>query len=134
MTPNTQAGPAEVGAGGGVAMPSAVVRGLTFFPVPEFSDPEIAFGAQEGSFFNRRDLPDVPRKYRDAAMGLFYSGGKLPAFDPRIDPTLAARATKAWLGSWAPAHESKEATVGYAFWLWSTPEAIDAAIAKAVQP
>jgi hypothetical protein len=64
-------------------------------------------------------------------MALFYEGGHLPQFDPRVDRQLAVRATKAWLASWAPSHEQKEATVGYAFWLWSTPAAIDAAIAKA---
>lgn len=111
-----------------VKIPSAVERGLTFFPVPEFSDAEIAFGADQKAFFNRRDLPDVPKKHGNAAMTLFYNGGPLPDFDSRVDRKLAMRAVKAWLGSWAPAHESKEATVGYAFWLWSTPEAIDAAI------
>lgn len=112
---------------GELKIPSAVKDGLTFFPVPTFDDVSIAFGADERAFFGRRDLPDVPSQHKDAAMSLFYKGGPLPKFDPRVDTKLAMRAVKAWLVSWAPAHESKEATVGYAFWVWSTPEAIDAA-------
>lgn len=110
-------------------LPKAVINGLTFWPIPAFNDPEVVFGAGREAFFDRCNLPDVPKTYCDAAMSLFYSGGKLPEFDPRIDAKLAMRATKAWLGSFAPAHESKEATVGYAFWLWSTPAALDAATA-----
>lgn len=111
--------------------PTPECKGLVFWPIPKFSDLELGFGAREESFFNRRDLPEVPRQHRDAAMALFYSGGKLPEFDPRVDRILAMRAVKAWLGSWAPAHESKEATVGYAFWLWSTPEALGPALTEA---
>jgi hypothetical protein len=58
---------------------------------------------------------------------LFFEGGELPKFDPRVDVAKAARAARALLSSFAPAHEQKEATVAYAFWVWSTPEAIDAA-------
>lgn len=110
--------------------PKAVERGLTFFPIPSFSDPEMAFGAREEAYFNRRDLPEVPHEHKDAAMSLFYSGGVMPDFDPRVDRKQAMRAVQAWLSSFAPAHESKEATVGYAFWVWSSPEAIDAAVSK----
>jgi len=113
-------------------IPSATNRGLTFYPIPTFGDPEIAFGARSEAFFDRRDLPEVPKEYCDRAMALFYGGGQLPEFDARVDRKLAIRAVKAWLGSWSPAHESKEATVGYAFWVWSTPAAIDAAIARQV--
>jgi hypothetical protein len=114
--------------------PNATERGLTFFPIPRFDGPTMAFGAERKDFFDRRDLPDVPAKYRKAAMSLFYNGGDFPEFDPRVDRKLAMVATRAWLGSFAPAHESKEATVGYAFWVWSTAAAIDAALAKVVQP
>ncbi len=110
-------------------IPSATHSGLTFFPIPQFGDVRAAFGASEKDFFpDRRNLPKVPSKHCDAAMQLFYSGGKLPEFDPRVDKAAAARATRAWLASFAPSHEAKEATVGYAFWVWSTPEAIDAAM------
>ncbi len=114
----------------GGAVPAATNRGLTFFPIPAFDAPSQAFGADEKCFFSRRDIPEVPRVHRDAAMALFYGGGKLPDFDPRVDKNAAMAATRAWLGSWAPAHESKEATVGYAFWVWSTPAAIDAALSE----
>ncbi len=123
--PNEAVG--QVGEAGGV-VPSATRRGLTFFPVPKFDGPSQVFGAGESDFFKRHDLPDVPRTYRDAAMDLFYSGGAMPKFDPRVDAKAAQAATRAWLSSWAPAHEAKEATVGYAFWVWSTPEAIDATL------
>ena len=106
-------------------IPAVVTRGITFYPVPVFSDPEIAFGASGDRYFSRRDLPDVPAEFCRMAMDLFYKGGKLPDFDHRIDRTLASRAVRAWLSSFAPPHESKESTVGYAFWVWSTPEAID---------
>lgn len=109
-------------------IPSAVNRGLTFYPIPSFSDLDIAFGAGEDKYFNRRDLPDVPDEFCRQAMDLFYKGGKLPDFDPRIDREMAGRAVRALLSSWSPSHESKESTVGYAFWVWSTTEAIDAAV------
>lgn len=111
--------------------PSPSHAGLTFFPIPKFTDPQIAFGADASAYFNRRDLPKVPYQHKDAAMSLFYSGGALPDFDPRVDRQAAMRAVRAWLTSFAPAHESKEATVGYAFWVWSTPAAIDEALSKA---
>lgn len=106
-------------------VPQVTNRGLTFFPVPEFSGPSVAFGADENCYFNRRDLPSVPREFAKMVSDLFFSGGSLPEFDPRVDREKAIRATKAWLSSWAPAHESKEATVAYAFWVWSSKEALD---------
>ena len=96
----------------------ASVNGITFVPVPEFSDVEAAFGADEKAFFNRRDLPKVPRKYEDMANSLFYSGGKVPEFINGVDRKKASKAIRAWLCSYAPAHESKAATVGYALWAW----------------
>lgn len=115
-----------------MAIPTAAHSGLTFFPVPQFDEPAIAFGADASAFLpNRYALPNVPSEHKNAAMRLFYQGGSLPELDPRVDRDAATRAVKAWLASWAPSHEQKEATVGYAFWVWTTPEAIDAAIAKA---
>lgn len=108
-------------------IPSAVQQGLTFYPVPEFTDADVAFGAEVSSYFNRRDLPKVPGEFKRAAMDLFFNGGTLPEFDKRVDTEKAMRAVRALLSSFAPAHESKEATVGYAFWVWSSQEAIDAA-------
>ena len=110
-------------------IPNTTYGGLTFFPVPQFDDASIAFGAGTKCFFpDRQNLPEVPREHCDAAMRLFFSGGKLPEFDKRVNKAAAARATRAWLASFEPSHEAKEATVGYAFWVWSTPEAIDAAM------
>jgi hypothetical protein len=110
------------------ALPAAECKGLTFFPVPVFDGPSQAFGADERAYFHRRDLPEVPSKFKDIANDLFFSGGKIPDLDPRISAKSATHAIRAWLASWAPSHESKETTVGYALWLWTTPEAIDAAI------
>lgn len=113
--------------------PKAALNGLTFFPIPHFDQVQAAFGALEGSFFNRYKLPEVPRELVEAVGALFHKGGGLPDFDPRVDRNLAIRATKAWLCSWAPAHEAKIATVAYAFWVWSTPAAIDAAVGEGAQ-
>jgi hypothetical protein len=110
--------------------PAVSLNGLTFLPVPEFSDPELAFGAGEASYFDRRNLPEVPRKFKDDAMRLFYEGGKFPEFGADVDAAKAKRAIRALLSSFAPSHEAKEATVGYALWAWS-PEA---AAARAAQP
>jgi hypothetical protein len=108
--------------------PSATKDGLVFFPIPSFDDASVAFGADASRYFDRRNLPDVPREFEDAANNLFFSGGSLPAFDPRVDPKAAMRMTRALLSSFAPSHEAKETTVGYAFWVWSSKEAIDTAL------
>ena len=109
------------GAGGG---PSAECKGLVFWPIPEFSDSEVAFGAAASRYFNRHDLPDVPREFEDKANDLFFKGGKVQGLAPQVDSGKAYRALRAWLASFAPSHESKETTVGYALWLWSTPAAL----------
>lgn len=100
--------------------PSPILHGLTFFPVPEFSDRDISFGASESSYFLRYELPDVPHDLEDTAEGLFFNGGVLPELSPQVDRNSAMRAVKAWLRSWAPAHEAKIATVAYALWVWTT--------------
>lgn len=110
------------------SIPSATKDGLTFFPVPRFDGPSQAFGASESAFFNRRKLPEVPHKFKDIVNGLFFKGGQLQEFDPRVDRKLAMAAFRAWVGSFAPAHESKVATAAYALWVWTTPQAIDAAL------
>lgn len=110
--------------------PAVSINGLTFLPVPEFSDPEVAFGAEERSYFNRRALPDVPSKFKEDGMRLFYQGGQFPEFGADVDATKAKRAIRALLSSFAPSHEAKEATVGYALWVWS-PEAAEARAAAA---
>jgi len=98
---------------------------LVFFPVPEFDDLDLAFGAAEKDYFNRYDLPDIPHEYEKMARNLFFNGGELPKLHPSVDRKKAIRAINAWLGSFAPAHEAKEATVGYALWLWTHETALN---------
>ncbi len=98
--------------------PKNKIDGLTFFPVPEFDDITCAFGADESSYFNRRNLPEIPSKYKDKANDLMFNGGAIDVCD-KVDKSKALKAVSAWLRSFAPAHESKIATVGYALWLWS---------------
>lgn len=112
-------------------IPTATRDGLTFFPIPEFDGPSVAFGADLKHYFNRRELPKVPREYSEYVSNLFFNGGELPDFDPRVDRKKARYAVNALLRSFAPAHEQKEATVAYAFWVWSTPASIDAATGAA---
>jgi hypothetical protein len=102
--------------------PEVTIKGLTFLPVPEFTDLDAAFGARRDKFFDRHDLPEVPRKYEQEASRLFYSGGEWPKFGADVDEGKARKAIRAWLCSFDPAHEAKTATVGYALWVWS-PEA-----------
>ena len=105
--------------------PEKTIDGITFYPVPEFSDAEEVFGAHLNRYFDRHHLPEVPRLYLDMASGFFFKGGELPKFHEKVDPRKAIRALHAWLSSWAPAHEAKEATVAYALWLWTHETALD---------
>jgi hypothetical protein len=105
-----------------MAHPEVTHKGLTFLPVPEFDAPTMVFGAPESAYFDRRDLPEVPRKFRDEVSRMFFKGGEWPEFGGDVDARKAKVAIKAWLASFAPAHEAKEATVAYALWVWS-PEA-----------
>jgi hypothetical protein len=104
--------------------PHVMMQGVSFYPVPEFTDGEVAFGATYGAsnFFPRGKLRDiyVPRKFSDMAETLFYEGGKLPKFHPKVDLRKAKKALAAWLRSFEPAHEAKLKTVGYALWLWTS--------------
>lgn len=104
--------------------PEAIKDGIQFWPIPETSAPEAAFGLKEDAYFNRRSLPAVPREYINAASDLFFNGGKLPNLAPGVDRREAARRLRALLCSFAPSHESKEATAAYALWVWSTPEIV----------
>ena len=106
-------------------MPSTTMQGLTFLPVPEFDGVTAVFGAPESAYFNRRELPEVPRKYEDEVHRMFFRGGEWPAFGADVDAKKAKIAINALLSSFAPAHEAKVATVAYALWVWS-PEAAEA--------
>lgn len=109
--------------------PEVTKDGLTFIPVPEFDDVTLSFGADRCHFFDRHNCPRVPHQFVDMANKLFFSGGALPDFAPDVDRKKAIRAINAWLKSFAPAHESKESTVGYALWCWS----VEAGKARAEQ-
>ena len=106
-------------------VPQRRIKGLTFFPVPEFDDAYLMFGACRKSFFNRHDLPVIPGKYEDMASSLFFKGGDIPELHQSVDRNKALRVLRAWLSSWEPAHEAKEATVAYALWLWTHETALD---------
>lgn len=114
--------------------PQTTIQGLTFFPVPDFDGPTAAFGAPASAFFDRRNLPDVPRHFSDMASSLFFSGGNVPDFSPKVDRKKAFAALSAWLGSWAPAHEAKIATAAYALWLWTDDAALGAQSTEAAPP
>jgi hypothetical protein len=107
-------------------LPTAQRDGLTFYPIPDVSDLEAAFGFHESHYFDRRNLPKVPERFEDAAQKLFFKGGTIPESCKGIDLDKATRFTRALLCSWSPSHESKIATVAYAFWVWSTPEIVNA--------
>lgn len=99
-------------------LPTTTCKGLTFWPIPEFSKLHAVFGAEESSYFDRSDLPKVPRQYINKASDLFFSGGT-PELGEDVDRAKAINALRAWLCSFAPSHESKEATVAYALWCWA---------------
>jgi hypothetical protein len=114
--------------------PQTKIKGLTFFPVPEFNAPTVVFGADERAFFKRHDLPDVPAKFEDIAQNLFFSGGKVPELHPRVNRQKAFAALSAWLKSFAPAHEAKIATAAYALWLWTDDTVLDTAPIAVAEP
>jgi hypothetical protein len=105
--------------------PQKEIMGLTFFPVPNFDQVTVTFGANRSQFFDRYDRPKVPSIFEDIAQSLFYGGGPLPKLHPSVDKQKAQNALRAWLVSFAPAHEAKITTVAYALWLWTDPEALD---------
>ena len=105
-------------------IPSAQLNGLTFWPIPEFDGASTVFGASKKDYFNRRQLPDVPREFKNAVESLFFKGGQLEGLAPEINKAKACKAMQAWLSSFDPAHEEKIATAAYALWVWSTPEAL----------
>ena len=100
-------------------VPSPTYGGITFIPVPEFSAIDAAFGADISRYLKRGDEPDIPREFIDHANRLFFEGGRLPPLADDVDKRKANTAIRAWLCSFAPSHEAKVATVGYAFWVWS---------------
>ena len=106
--------------------PQKKIKGITFFPIPEFGEMAVLLGADETQFFSQYDLPEVPHKYEDMAQKLFFNGGAIPELHQSVDRKKAIKALRAWLGSFYPAHEEKIATAGYALWLWTDPDVLSA--------
>ena len=109
------------------------------FPLPDFDDPTVVFGARNKDYLTREQLGDWYGCYGDnsdtpfhkAAEMLFYKGGKLTDFGlvPKdgVDPGKVRAAAHALLGSWAPKHEIKIGTVAVALANWCD---YDAALVK----
>lgn len=100
---------------------------LPAFPVPDFKDVDVAFGAREGAYLTREELGDwysmnLRTPYHEAVSGLFFKGGKLADYGLTIKKDLDAAkvmgAIRALLGSWAPKHEIKHCTVAVALANW----------------
>jgi hypothetical protein len=97
------------------------------FPVPDFDDVTVAFGAPGHAYLTRDQMGDDfygdRNEFTNHASSLFFSGGSiLPAgriWKPEIDRTKAARAIKAMLCSFEPKHEIKIGTVGFALRDWT---------------
>lgn len=103
------------------------------FPVPDFDGPTVVFGAPPSAYLTREQLPDGfysgRGRHCEVASNLFFRGGKLAdhglQFKPGIDRAKAAAAIRGLLSSFAPKHEIKIGTVGYALSQWCedyTPE------------
>lgn len=98
-----------------------------FNPKP-VSDADVAFGAK------CRDLmpamADIPREFKggstpwnDVFNKWFFQGFDARALvtKPGIDRKLAFRHLKAFVGSWEPSHEHKEAAAAFLLSLWFEP-------------
>lgn len=101
----------------------------TTFPVPEFSDVQIAFGAGHGAYLTREQMGEDfygdRNDFTRHAQSLFFTGGSiLPAgrrWKADVDRVKASRAIKALLCSFDPKHEIKIGTVGFALSEWTEP-------------
>lgn len=101
-------------------MSKQTVSQETRFPIPEFDDVEIAFGAPGYAYATRDEIGDLyglmqSNPFCKAASGLFFQGGKLSDYGLKwkdgVDEAKGMRAVQALLSSWAPKHEIKEGTV-----------------------
>lgn len=99
--------------------PKAEIDGIQFLPIPKVPDVVMTFDGGV-KYFDRKNLPYVPKKYTEMAEDLFFNGGKVP-LPVSMSPTDvhdAYRWINAALRSFDPSQESKMATVGYALWVW----------------
>lgn len=103
-----------------MSKPENTIRGLTFFPVPEVRDVDVAFGMDASQYFDRNNLNslNIPSIYKETATTLFFDGGKLPELREDVDTEKAYRFMNAMFRSFDPPMESKIATVAYALWNW----------------
>lgn len=100
------------------------------FPVTADLTPlDARFGADPGTYLTQEQLPPEFYAMRHpmcrVASALFNFGGELIdhglRFKPEIDAGQAMLAIDALLRSWAPKHEIKIGTVGYALQQWCEP-------------
>lgn len=98
------------------------------FPVPEFNDITVVFGAPAKAYLTREQMGDAfygdRNEFTEHVSSIFFRGGgdPLPAgrrWKPEIDQTKACRAIGALLRSFEPKHEIKIGTVGYALSQWT---------------
>lgn len=99
---------------------------LGTFAVPEFDGRSAVFGARLNQYPPYDSIPKVDRRFSDAVSTLFFKGGSLADFGMKlksgIDHAAAMTAIRAWLSSFDPKHEHKEATVAWALSEWTEPD------------
>jgi hypothetical protein len=98
------------------------------FAVPDFDEAQAVWGAPISAYLTREELGPFYRHSHPMtkiASTLFFKGGTLAEhglqFKPEIDKGKAMRAIRALLCSFAPPHEIKGGTVGYALSQWCEP-------------
>lgn len=98
------------------------------FPVPDFDDVTVAFGAPGRAYLTREQLGDdfygsERNEFTKHASTIFFRGGAFVPDGRRwkagIDHGKAKRAIAALLRSFEPKHEIKIGTVGYALSQWT---------------
>lgn len=107
---------------------------LPEFPLFDVDDVEVAFGSEIGRYYGgsyedgKRASCDIRRALRAEAevfSALFYRGESLAdqglKWKDGTDHKKAMRCLRALMGSWAPSHEQKVATVALALHHWAEP-------------
>ncbi|MFV1591263.1 hypothetical protein VWZ88_01685 [Phaeobacter sp. JH20_36] len=94
---------------------------LGTFEIPKMSALHAAFGAEIDAYPPYEQIPEEYRRGRGEgckiAMKLFFEGGKLSdhgrAIKAGVDEGVFYTTLRAYLCSWAPKHEHKEAASGW---------------------
>jgi len=102
---------------------------LGSFEVPGFTALDATFGAGLKTYPPMAMIPAEFQtwsgKYQDIVSSLFFKGGRLEDHNIKlrtgIDHKAAMTAIRAWMGSFAPKHEHKTATVAWALSEWTEP-------------